>query len=98
MFSATSVCLLPLTYRWLKGRNKKGKIEWNEEYIKAFEFLKKKLTSKPILHAPNFSKPFILQTDASDLGYGVALAQENDKGNKHPVLYFSKKNYINSKK
>ncbi|GBN18709.1 Retrovirus-related Pol polyprotein from transposon 297, partial [Araneus ventricosus] len=45
-----SVITAPLT-DLLKGRNKKGKVEWNEECTKATELLKDKLTSKPILHA-----------------------------------------------
>ncbi|GBN95052.1 Retrovirus-related Pol polyprotein from transposon 17.6 [Araneus ventricosus] len=85
-----SVITAPLT-DLLKGRNKKGKIEWNEECTKAIELLKDKLTSKPILHAPDFTKPFILQTDASDLGYGVVLAQKDNEGREHPILYISKK-------
>ncbi|GBL88302.1 hypothetical protein AVEN_102980-1 [Araneus ventricosus] len=62
-----SVVTAPLT-NLLKGWNKKGKIEWNEECTRAVELLKDKLTSKPKLHAPGFTEPFILQTDASDLG------------------------------
>ncbi|GFR30687.1 retrovirus-related Pol polyprotein from transposon 17.6 [Trichonephila clavata] len=43
-----------------------------------------------MLHAPDFSKPFILQTDASDQGYGVVLTQKN-KDIEHPILFLSKK-------
>lgn len=85
-----SVITAPLT-DLLKGKNKKGKIIWNEECAQAFKLLKEKLSNKPILHAPDFSKPFILQTDASDLGYGIVLAQKDGSGNEHPILYISKK-------
>ncbi|GFW39175.1 retrovirus-related Pol polyprotein from transposon 297 [Trichonephila clavipes] len=48
----------------LKGKIKKEKITWDEKCEKAFEELKAKLVSQPILFAPDFSTDFILQTDA----------------------------------
>ncbi|GFX45471.1 retrovirus-related Pol polyprotein from transposon 17.6 [Trichonephila clavipes] len=53
--------------------------------------LKEKLSGKPVLHAPDFSKPFILQTDASDQGYGIVLAQKDENGGEHSMLFLSKK-------
>ncbi|GFX76395.1 retrovirus-related Pol polyprotein from transposon 297 [Trichonephila clavipes] len=50
----------------LKGKIKKEKITWNEKCGKAFEELKAKLVSQPILFAPDFATDFILQTDASE--------------------------------
>lgn len=41
----------------------------------AFETLKQLLTKAPILACKNLSKPFVLQTDVSDEGLGVALTQ-----------------------
>ncbi|GFW92937.1 hypothetical protein TNCV_3495701 [Trichonephila clavipes] len=52
----------------LKGKIKKEKITWDEKCGKAFEELKAKLVSQPILFAPNFATDFILQTDASEVG------------------------------
>ncbi|KFM73170.1 Retrovirus-related Pol polyprotein from transposon 297, partial [Stegodyphus mimosarum] len=43
-----------------------------------------------IKRAPDFNKEFILQTDASDSGMGVILAQKDERDNEHPVLYLSK--------
>ncbi|GBO28889.1 Retrovirus-related Pol polyprotein from transposon 17.6 [Araneus ventricosus] len=54
----------------LKGRNKKGNNEWNEECTKTVELLKNNLTSKPILHAPDFTKHFILQLMSQIWGMG----------------------------
>ena len=85
-----SVIAAPLTDA-LKGKAVKGEITWTAECEKAFQTLKKKLASTPVLHAPNFSKEFIVQTDASNVGMGVVLSQVNEQGEEHPVLYLSKK-------
>ncbi|GFV87098.1 retrovirus-related Pol polyprotein from transposon 17.6 [Trichonephila clavipes] len=53
----------------LKGVNKRGGIVWNDKCSESFKMLKEKLHGKPVLHAPDFSKPFIVQADASDEGY-----------------------------
>ncbi|GFW48667.1 retrovirus-related Pol polyprotein from transposon 17.6 [Trichonephila clavipes] len=50
----------------LKGKIKKEKITWDEKCGKAFEDLKAKLVTQPILFAPDFATDFILQTDASE--------------------------------
>ena len=55
----------------------------------AFESLKKALTIYPIVRLPDFSKPFVLVTDASGYATGAVLAQEHN-GFEHPVHYFSK--------
>ncbi|GFY18948.1 retrovirus-related Pol polyprotein from transposon 17.6 [Trichonephila clavipes] len=85
-----SVIVVPLT-DLLKGVNKKGGIVWNDKCSESFKMLKEKISGKPVLHAPDFSKPFILQTDASDQGYGVVLAQKDENGGEHPILFLSRK-------
>ena len=52
--------------------------KWNSDCQQAFDTLKQKLKSPPILRYPDFSKPFILHTDASIIGLGVVLCQEQD--------------------
>ena len=71
---------------------------WGEWQFKAFEELKTKMCSSPILAQPNFDKCFILQVDASAYGMGTILSQEGDlnptlmwpsKPTLHPVAYYS---------
>ena len=49
--------------------------KWTHECQIAFDALKTKLTSAPILRHPDFSKPFILDTVASQNAIGAALSQ-----------------------
>ena len=53
---------------------------WNTECTEAFESLKHKLTSAPVLGYPDFSLPFILEVDASSSGLGAVLSQKQEKG------------------
>ena len=48
---------------------------WTEEQQKAFDTLKDKLTSSPILGYPESEGYFILDTDACDVGIGAVLSQ-----------------------
>lgn len=66
----------PLTYLLKKGKHWR----WTEEQQTVFELLKAKLTTAPVLACPDFTKTFILQTDASDYGLGAVLTQELEDG------------------
>jgi len=46
----------------------------------AFEEGKVGLVADPVLACPDFSRTFILQTDASDYGIGPILTQDTEKG------------------
>ncbi|KAF5755478.1 putative nucleotidyltransferase, Ribonuclease H [Helianthus annuus] len=62
---------------------------FDEECLKAFNFLKEQLVSAPILISPDWSLPFELMCDASDYVVGVVLGQRKDK-HFHPIYYASK--------
>ena len=49
---------------------------FGEEQVAAFEFLRTKVVSDPILRLPDFTKTFTLQTDASDYAIGGVLLQD----------------------
>lgn len=57
---------------------KKTPWNWMEDQQKAFELLKHKLSSTPVLACPDFTKLFTLQVDASGFGLGAALTQIQD--------------------
>lgn len=65
------------------------KFQWLSEQEKAFETLKYKITTAPILQYPDFSKPFLLTTDASN--YAVSAILSQGKINKDlPIAYASR--------
>ncbi|PIK56242.1 putative thy-1 membrane glycoprotein isoform X1 [Apostichopus japonicus] len=76
-FSKIAAPLHGLT-RIPKNENKhpvKSKFEWTEECQDAFIKLKSCLSSPPILAYADHSLPFLLYTDASNLGLGAILSQ-----------------------
>uniref|UniRef100_A0A6V7JFY2 Reverse transcriptase domain-containing protein n=1 Tax=Bracon brevicornis TaxID=1563983 RepID=A0A6V7JFY2_9HYME len=54
-----------------------------------FEILKEKLTSAPVLQYPQFDKPFVLTTDASNRAIGAILSQ-GPIGKDLPIAYASR--------
>ena len=51
---------------------------WDERHDKAFESLKDKLVTAPLLGYADFGLPFILEVDASNTGLGAILSQEQE--------------------
>ena len=73
------------------GKKYSNKVKWSSECDKAFSALKQRMSSFPILYLPDFSKPFIVQVDASERGLGAVLCQTDDEGQEHPIVYNSRK-------
>ena len=63
-----------------KLTEKNSVFKWTEECQEAFKELQRRLTSTPVLAHPDFSKPFTLDTDASNTGIGAVLSQEGEDG------------------
>ena len=62
---------------------------WTAIHQESFDKLKDALTSAPILAYPDYSRRFILETDASLKGLGTVLTQEDDEGNFRIISYAS---------
>ena len=63
---------------------------WTNECQESFDKLRDCLYSTPILAYPNFQKPFILDTDASDVGIGAVLSQLDEDGCERVIAYGSR--------
>eukprot|EP00253_Pinus_taeda_P011525 PITA_11525 len=63
---------------------------WTEKCERAFNDLKKLVSTAPVLHGPNWDLPFQISFDASDTTIGVVLGQEEDR--KPYAIYYISKN------
>ena len=68
-----------------KGR----KFHWKEDCQTSFEALQRCLVTAPILAYPKIEEPFILDTDASNVGIGAVLSQKLE-GKEHAIAYGSR--------
>ena len=84
--SGASDIMSPLNRLLQKG----VKWVWSESCDKAFKELKRQLIEAPLLHYPDFAKPFVVYCDASDRGVGVVLAQADNNGMEKVIAYASK--------
>lgn len=64
---------------------KRDSFQWSEKSTAVFQTLKNALVTSPVLALPNFSKTFVVETDASGSGIGAVLMQD-----KHPIAFISK--------
>jgi len=61
--------------------------KFDEECLQAWEELKHRLVSAPIISAPNWTRPFKIMCDASDYAIGAVLGQRID--NRQQVIYYA---------
>eukprot|EP00698_Gefionella_okellyi_P005806 TRINITY_DN1524_c0_g1_i24.p1 TRINITY_DN1524_c0_g1~~TRINITY_DN1524_c0_g1_i24.p1 ORF type:complete len:615 (+),score=67.26 TRINITY_DN1524_c0_g1_i24:1167-3011(+) len=67
-----------------------ARFEWGEAQQQAFRQLKDLLLQAPILRHPDFSQPFVMVTDASEVGVGAWLGQwDEDKTRVMPIGFMS---------
>lgn len=66
--------------RRMKKRNPLGIQAWDSNCDKAFNELKQRLVTAPVLGFPDFTKPYILEVDASLLGLGAVPSQDQEQG------------------
>ncbi|KAH7712279.1 hypothetical protein AAVH_20366 [Aphelenchoides avenae] len=82
--------MAPLT-SLTRSENSNIAAQWSPECQKAFEEIKQRVTSAPILAPPRFGKTFFLDTDASKVAVGACLLQEGSDGLLHPIAFASRK-------
>ena len=64
--------------------------EWMVECQTAFAELRHKLCTAPVLAFPDFTHPFILDTNASNTGIGGVLSQLDEQGQEHVIAFASR--------
>ena len=58
---------------------------------KAFQNLKQRVTSPPLLALPKFEEPLVVETDASSVAVGAVLDQKKEDKKVHPIQYASRR-------
>jgi hypothetical protein len=64
---------------------RKDSFRWSDDATPAFTVLKTALATAPVLHLPDFTKPFMVDCDASGTGFGAVLHQGAG-----PLAFYSK--------
>ncbi len=84
-----SVVAAPLT-SLLQGKGQR--LNWTLASEQAFQQLKQRFTTAPILHHPNPDLEFTVEVDASNTGIGAILSQRHGNPSKlFPCAFFSRK-------
>jgi hypothetical protein len=73
---------------------KEAKFQWNEDYQKGLDTLKKKLVTTATLIFPYWNKEFRVHADASSIVLGAVLSQPREGDKDHPIYFARRKLYI----
>ena len=99
-------CIAQPSIEHLAGEGASRKSKWvsfSEDALKAFEVLKQMCVTAATLAFIDYTKQFLLETDASKDGLGAVLSQKKADQQYHPVTYISRalmpheKNYHSTK-
>ena len=82
MWRKRSALLAPLT----RLVSKNAKFAWTDVEQKAFDDIKRVLGRETLLAYPQFDKPFVIHTDASNTQLGAVISQEGQ-----PIAFYSRK-------
>ena len=74
----------------LRGETKPLAELWTMECTRAFQQLRTALTEAPVLAHPDFSRGFIVETDAAHTGLGAVLSQQQEDGSVRVISYASR--------
>ena len=80
-----------------KMPNENRPVEWDDRCQASFEALKKLCSESPVLAYADYSKPFMLHTDASTTGLGAVLYQKQSDGKERVIAYVSRSLNLQSK-
>ena len=67
--------------------------KWTDVEQRAFTSIKNALVTSPKLSPPDYSKPFCLQTDASEIGAGAVLFQRGDSPEERRIVSYASKKF-----
>ncbi|KAL0168516.1 hypothetical protein M9458_036738, partial [Cirrhinus mrigala] len=68
------------------------RLNWSSDALRAFQDLRQRFTTAPILRHPDPQQPFIVEADASSTGVGAVLSQRQGQPSKtYPCAFYSLK-------
>jgi hypothetical protein len=68
-----------------------GNMNWTPKNRQKFQLIKDMITNEQVLIAPDWSKEFFLETDASSYAVGGCCYQYDEKNNKRPIMWMGRK-------
>ena len=71
------------------GKKKNHRVEWTNHCKESFDTLKAICSECPVLAYADYTKPFVLHTDALTMGLGVVLYQNQEDGKERVITYTS---------